>query len=588
MSPLPPSVNHFPPFLSTSAPTAPSGVVGSPTSGPPIPTTAQDRPVVGRYPDVLSGVVVAVLGTSLSLVAPASVVATTGVGPSTIAESSVVPRSATTAENAAASTPLTRGDRGQRVVELQQALLAAGVTVRGGADGIFGDATQRALSSFQSSQGLRATGSLDITTAHLLELGPAPEFPRRGDRGESVVAVQQAVISSGTNVRGGADGVFGGATERAIATFQTGRGLAPTGRIDVRTAIALGIAPQSPAVTTTTGSTTVGSTTVGSAFPRRGQTNESVTVLQRALIAAGVTVRGGADGVFGLATETALKVYQRGVRRPATGSLDEITAQLLGLAPAPAMPKHGDRGDSVATVQRGLATRGITVRGGADGVFGRATETALTTFQAAQGLPATGRLDLVTYFLLVAPTDPSPTTTDAGANNSGTTNDPGTTTDDGSTNQPTPAAVFPVQGPCWFADTWLAPRSGGRRHQGVDIIAPTGKAVYAVANGMITRKFLDRPGSLGGNALRLTAADGTYFHYAHFSTFADGIDVGSEVVAGQIIGYVGSTGSSSTPHLHFEYHPFGGAAVNPYPIVKKIDACKVVDPLPQPGGAPVD
>ena len=140
-----------------------------------------------------------------------------------------------------------------------------------------------------------------------------------------------------------------------------------------------------------------------------------------------------------------------------------------------------------------------------------------------------------------------------------------------------------MQGPCWFTDTWHAPRSGGRRHLGVDIIAPRGKAVYAVVDGVITRTFTDRPGSLGGNALRLTASDGTYFHYAHFSAFADGIELGSEVVAGQIIGYVGSTGSSSTPHLHFEYHPFGGAAVNPFPMVKKLDACKVVDVLPQPG-----
>ena len=80
----------------------------------------------------------------------------------------------------------------------------------------------------------------------------------------------------------------------------------------------------------------------------------------------------------------------------------------------------------------------------------------------------------------------------------------------------------------------------------------------------------------------LTADDDTYFHYAHLSEFATGIELGSEVVAGQIIGYVGSTGNSSTPHLHFEYHPFGGSAVNPYSMVKSIDACKVTELLPQP------
>jgi murein DD-endopeptidase MepM/ murein hydrolase activator NlpD len=138
--------------------------------------------------------------------------------------------------------------------------------------------------------------------------------------------------------------------------------------------------------------------------------------------------------------------------------------------------------------------------------------------------------------------------------------------------------VFPVLGPCYFTDTWGAPRSGGRRHEGVDIIAKTGTPVYAVVAGTITRQFFDQVGSLGGNALRLTAPDGTYFHYAHFSTFAEGIKVGSVVRAGEVIGYVGATGNTSTPHLHFEYHPGGGAAVNPYPITKAIDRCKVTTP----------
>jgi murein DD-endopeptidase MepM/ murein hydrolase activator NlpD len=149
---------------------------------------------------------------------------------------------------------------------------------------------------------------------------------------------------------------------------------------------------------------------------------------------------------------------------------------------------------------------------------------------------------------------------------------------------PATMTVFPVQGPCWFTDTWMAPRSGGRRHEGVDIIAKTGNLLYAVTDGTITRQFFDRPGSLGGNALRLTAADGTYFHYAHLSAFAEGIGVGSTVVAGQVIGYVGNTGSSSTPHLHFEYHPGGGAAVNPFPLVRAINGCRVTTPLPPVGG----
>jgi len=132
---------------------------------------------------------------------------------------------------------------------------------------------------------------------------------------------------------------------------------------------------------------------------------------------------------------------------------------------------------------------------------------------------------------------------------------------------------------CGFSDSWHADRSGGRLHLGVDIIAKEGKLLYAVADGTITKTYIDRPGSLAGNGIRLTKEDGTYFFYAHLSAFADGIEVGTEVAAGQVIGYVGNTGNSGTPHLHFEVHPDGGAAVNPYPIVKAIDGCAVTDPV---------
>ena len=82
------------------------------------------------------------------------------------------------------------------------------------------------------------------------------------------------------------------------------------------------------------------------------------------------------------------------------------------------------------------------------------------------------------------------------------------------------------------------------------------------------------PGALSGNGLRLTVADGTYFTYLHMLDVAPGIKVGTKVKAGDIIGFVGNTGSSATAHLHFEIHPGGGGAVNPYPYVRAIDACK--------------
>jgi len=138
--------------------------------------------------------------------------------------------------------------------------------------------------------------------------------------------------------------------------------------------------------------------------------------------------------------------------------------------------------------------------------------------------------------------------------------------------------VFPVQGKCWFGDTWQAPRGGGRLHEGLDVIAPKGNLLYAAVTGTISKMYYDFPGALAGNGLRVQADNGTYFTYLHMDTFAEGIAVGTAVTAGQVIGTVGSTGNSATPHLHFEVHPAGGAAVNPYPLVKPIDACSIATP----------
>ena len=156
------------------------------------------------------------------------------------------------------------------------------------------------------------------------------------------------------------------------------------------------------------------------------------------------------------------------------------------------------------------------------------------------------------------------------------------------TSGPKPTAVplsfFPVQGPCGFTDSWGAPRSNGRRHQGVDILAKTGLYVYAVRDGVLTKKYVDTPGGLSGNGWRLTATDGTYFFYAHFSAFPAGLAVGSVVKAGQIIGFIGMTGSAGAPHLHFEVHPGGGEPINPTPTVRAVDGCKTSVVPPQPGG----
>lgn len=139
----------------------------------------------------------------------------------------------------------------------------------------------------------------------------------------------------------------------------------------------------------------------------------------------------------------------------------------------------------------------------------------------------------------------------------------------------------PVEGPCWFTDTWQAPRPGGRVHEGLDIGADAGKPVYAVVDGRISKKYLDQPNWRGGNALRLTAADGTYYFYGHLSAFAEGIEAGVPVTAGMVIGFIGMTGNAGVNHLHFEIHPGGGKPIDPYPIAREAAICEQMGkPLP--------
>ncbi len=126
----------------------------------------------------------------------------------------------------------------------------------------------------------------------------------------------------------------------------------------------------------------------------------------------------------------------------------------------------------------------------------------------------------------------------------------------------------PVGNPVAFTDTWGAPRSGGRSHQGVDMMARHGTPVYAITSGRITRL---KNSGLGGISLWMYGDDNNEYYYTHLQGYASGTSTGKRVAAGDLIAYVGSTGnaSSSAPHLHFEVHPGGGSAVNPYPYAAR-------------------
>jgi murein DD-endopeptidase MepM/ murein hydrolase activator NlpD len=122
--------------------------------------------------------------------------------------------------------------------------------------------------------------------------------------------------------------------------------------------------------------------------------------------------------------------------------------------------------------------------------------------------------------------------------------------------------ICPVQGPVAFSDSWGDPRSGGRAHKGVDMLSPTGTPTVAPVSGTVRHSG----NSLGGLSWHLDGDNGHYYYGTHLSAYAN--QGAGHVEAGTVIGYVGDTGNArGTPHLHFEIHPNGGAAVNPYPAV---------------------
>ena len=126
--------------------------------------------------------------------------------------------------------------------------------------------------------------------------------------------------------------------------------------------------------------------------------------------------------------------------------------------------------------------------------------------------------------------------------------------------------VCPLDRPRHFTDTWGAPRSGGRRHRGTDILGPYGIPVRAITSGVWS---VQRPGRSAGNWGVLRGDDGNQYRYMHLQSHS--VANGTRVSAGQQVATNGDTGNArGTPHLHFELHPGGGSAVNPYPLLRQV------------------
>lgn len=123
-----------------------------------------------------------------------------------------------------------------------------------------------------------------------------------------------------------------------------------------------------------------------------------------------------------------------------------------------------------------------------------------------------------------------------------------------------------------IADTWGGPRSGGRRHEGQDLFAPTGTKIRSATDGWIWR-IGER--TLGGLTITVVGGGGRRYYYAHLSAYADVVE-GQRVTPDTVIGYVGATGNarSTPPHLHLGVYasqdpedPCGWDAIDPLPLL---------------------
>ncbi len=139
---------------------------------------------------------------------------------------------------------------------------------------------------------------------------------------------------------------------------------------------------------------------------------------------------------------------------------------------------------------------------------------------------------------------------------------------------------FPVDGVAQFSDDFGDPRSGGRTHEGNDLMGTKMQKLVAVVDGTVTTAKLDASG-LAGNMLTIKDAEGWQYRYIHLNNdtpgtddglnpidgvFAPGIVAGSKVKAGQHVSFLGDSGNAegTAPHLHFEMRKPDGSALNPW------------------------
>jgi peptidoglycan hydrolase-like protein with peptidoglycan-binding domain len=266
------------------------------------------------------------------------------------------------------------------------------------------------------------------------------------------------------------------------------------------------------------------------ALPAQASAGPKVAAVQVALKRVGL-YNATVDGVRGPVTKAAIVRFQRRRGLSVDGVVGPQTRRAFGKRGRPAFGsrtmKKGDRGWDVAAMQYILARRGYPP-GAIDAVFGPMTDTALRNFQRAFGLSADGLAGPLTIRALRR----------------------------GRASRGAPGSTTPVSGPVRLlrpvpgriGDHFGAPRSGGRTHTGIDFPVAHGTRIGAAGVGVT--EFAGWNSGGYGNLVVVRHRLGYTTWYAHLSTITTW--VGERVTGGTRLGYVGSTGNSTGPHLHFE------------------------------------
>lgn len=287
---------------------------------------------------------------------------------------------------------------------------------------------------------------------------------------------------------------------------------------------------------------------VAFALPAPSFAGPKVAAVQVALKRIGL-YNATVDGVRGPLTRSAIVSFQRRRGLSVDGVVGPQTRRAFGKRGRPAFGsrtmKLGDRGWDVAAMQYILARRGYPP-GAIDAVFGPMTGTALRNFQQALGLSADG---------LAGPA------TIAGLRHGSASR--GTTP---VANGPV-RVLRPVGGP--IGDGFGARREGGRTHTGIDFPVPAGTRVGAAGVGVT--EFAGWNSGGYGNLVVIRHRLGYTTWYAHLSSITT--SVGEHVTGGTRIGYVGSTGHATGPHLHFELRK-NATPIDPVPYLLQTVAAR--------------